>query len=218
MTIYEKLLKVQLELKAPKGQINKFGGYNYRSCEDILESLKPLLDKHKLALLISDSIVSHGDRNYIKAKATLINIEDGEKIETTAYAREELSKKGMDASQITGSTSSYARKYALNGLFAIDDTKDSDFTNKHGKDLEMPSNIEQASEVTINFGKHEGKTLAEIYKSDRNYFYWLAKNSKEDIVKKSCAMMIAAVNKNSTTPTQQQIGDVEEVHKPFNEG
>ena len=115
----EKIAKIQRELKAPKNQYNKFGGYKYRNCEDILESAKPLLNG--LVLSISDEIVLVGTRFYVRATAT---ITDGENTySATAYAREEESKKGMDASQLTGSTSSYARKYALNGLFCIDDTR-----------------------------------------------------------------------------------------------
>lgn len=126
MNIYEKLMNIQKELKAPKGQFNKFGGYKYRSCEDILEAVKPLLAKYKTTLVISDELENIGERYYIKATAKLINIEATESIENTAYAREEENKKGMDGSQITGTASSYARKYALNGLFNIDDTKDAD--------------------------------------------------------------------------------------------
>lgn len=138
----KRLIEIQQELKAPKGQRNNFGNYNYRSCEDILEAVKPLLKKQGLALIISDEICNIGERYYIRAVAQLF---DGEKThdnliaETVAYAREEESKKGMDASQITGSTSSYARKYALNGLFAIDDTKDADATNTHGKPDKKPN-------------------------------------------------------------------------------
>lgn len=136
MNIREKLLNIQKELLVPKKQYNNFGKYNYRSCEDILETLKPLLEKNKCTLIIKDDLVYIGDRYYIKATATLADIEDTEgKIETTAYAREEENKKGMDGSQVTGSTSSYARKYALNGLFCIDDIKDSDTTNKQVKKL-----------------------------------------------------------------------------------
>ena len=125
----QKLIAVQAALKAPKSQRNNFGNYNYRSCEDILEALKPLLKQEGLLLTISDSIEFIGNRFYVKATAT---VTDGEKeVAVTAYAREEETKKGMDGSQITGAASSYARKYALNGLFAIDDTKDADCTNKH---------------------------------------------------------------------------------------
>ena len=133
MGVYQALLNIQSELKAPKNQFNQFGKYYYRNCEDILEAVKPLLKKEGCTLYIQDEIVKIDDRYYVKAKVTLVNIESGETISTTAYAREEESKKGMDSSQVTGASSSYARKYALNGLFCIDDTKDSDTTND-GKD------------------------------------------------------------------------------------
>lgn len=128
-----KLNKIQTELKAPKGQMNKFGNYRYRSCEDILESVKPLLAEHKCVLPISDKVNLIGDRYYIESTATIIDCESGESYSVTASAREEEAKKGMDGSQVTGASSSYARKYALNGLLDIDDTKDSDATNTHGK-------------------------------------------------------------------------------------
>ena len=128
----KELIAIQSELKAPKNQKNKFGNYMYRSAEDILEAVKPLLKKYSCHLTISDEMVALGERYYVKATATIAK--DGNYESTTAYAREEESKKGMDASQLTGSTSSYARKYALNGLFCIDDTKDSDFTNTHGEE------------------------------------------------------------------------------------
>lgn len=135
MNIYEKLLKAQVELKAPKGQYNNFGKYKYRSCEDILEALKPVLDKLKLTLFIKDDVIEVNTRNYVKATIILVNTEKPDEIiETSALAREEETKKGMDGSQITGASSSYARKYALNGMFMIDDTKDSDSTNTHGKE------------------------------------------------------------------------------------
>lgn len=127
MNIYEKLLKVQTELKAPKGQYNSFGEYKYRSCEDILEAVKPLLDKNKLTLTLTDTIVPASEtRFYLKATAKVIDIESGETIENTAFARESDEKKKLDNSQLTGVASSYARKYALNGLLLIDDTKDAD--------------------------------------------------------------------------------------------
>ena len=124
----KELLQIQSELKAPKGQFNAYGKYKYRSCEDILEAVKPILKKNNCTLLLSDSLIYVGERYYIKATATLINAE-GKSVSTEAYAREEETKKGMDASQITGASSSYARKYALNGLLCIDDNKDSDTTN-----------------------------------------------------------------------------------------
>lgn len=124
----EELKKIQQELKAPKNLTNKFGGYKYRSAEGILEAVKPLLGKNNCVLTISDDVVMVGDRIYIKAIATLTN-KAGASISATAFAREEEAKRGMDAAQLTGSCSSYARKYALNGLFCIDDTKDADALN-----------------------------------------------------------------------------------------
>ena len=134
--IYNKLSKVQTLLKAPKNQRNTFGGYNYRSCEDILEAVKPILANNGLSLILTDEVVAVGERIYVKATAKVFDLDadNVDPIVVTAFAREEETKKGMDGSQITGASSSYARKYALNGLFNIDDTKDSDATNTHGKD------------------------------------------------------------------------------------
>ena len=134
MNVYEKLLLVQSKLKAPKGQYNNFGRYSYRSCEDILEALKPLLVEAKAIVNVSDEVKLIGDRYYVEARATFIDVETGDIVDARALAREDETKKGMDLAQVTGSVSSYARKYALNGLFAIDDNKDPDSTNKHGKD------------------------------------------------------------------------------------
>lgn len=130
MNINEQLAEVQSKLKAPKNQRNNFGNYNYRSAEDILEAVKPLLHGQGLTLTIDDEIVEVGGRVYVKATATVTNNE-AQRASATAYAREPEDKKGMDLAQLTGATSSYARKYALNGLFAIDDTKDADATNTH---------------------------------------------------------------------------------------
>lgn len=124
--VYGKLLSIQKELKAPKNQYNSFGRYNYRSCEDILEGVKPLLNKYKATLFVSDSLELIGTRFYVKATAKFVDTESGETVESSAYARESEEKKGMDSSQVTGATSSYARKYALNGLLLIDDNKDAD--------------------------------------------------------------------------------------------
>jgi len=149
MSIYAKLAVIQQNLKAPKSQTNKFGGYKYRNCEDILQAVKPLLGD--LVLNLSDTIEQVGDRYYIKATAS---INDGkESASVTAYAREEENKKGMDASQITGSASSYARKYALNGLLAIDDTKDAD--------SQPPS----TGDVTKLVTKAQAKKLADLIES-----------------------------------------------------
>lgn len=140
MNIYEKLLNIQNELKVPKNQFNKFGNYNFRNCEDIMEAVKPLAMKYKAVLVVTDKIVQIGDRFYVEATASLYDIETEIEayISNKSYAREENEKKGMDGSQLTGSASSYARKYALNGLFNIDDTKDNDsITNEEHEKQEQ---------------------------------------------------------------------------------
>lgn len=139
MNVYEKLTQIQSKLKAPKNQYNSFGKYNYRSCEDILEGLKPLLSEVKAIVVLNDEIIQIGDRYYLKATAKFIDCNSGESVEVSSLAREDENKKGMDLAQVTGSVSSYARKYALNGLFAIDDTKDSDSINTHDKELKKES-------------------------------------------------------------------------------
>ena len=133
LNIHSKLQGIQSSLKAPKGQTNKFGGYAYRSAEDILTAVKPLLAEWNCTLVITDDVVEVGGRVYVKAAAVLADTEGEYTIQANGFAREAETRKGMDDSQITGSASSYARKYALNGLFAIDDTKDADATNTHGK-------------------------------------------------------------------------------------
>jgi len=160
--LLEKLIKIQSTLKAPKNQRNNFGGYNYRSCEDILEAVKPLLAENGLILTISDEMVMLGNRYYVKAEAVITDGTD--KIINCAYAREEETKKGMDASQITGAASSYARKYALNGLLCIDDTKDADATNDHGK-LEKPKKDEHASVDTTKNDEIVRKKVEECKRS-----------------------------------------------------
>lgn len=143
----EKLLNIQSKLKAPKNQKNTFGGYNYRSCEDILESVKPILKEEEVILTLSDDIVEVGGRIYVKATAALA---DGtNKIETSAFAREAESKKGMDEAQVTGAASSYARKYALCGLFAIDDGKDPDSLN-NSAEYTKPVKSAQKKEIYKN--------------------------------------------------------------------
>ena len=135
MNVYEKLMTVQTKLRAPKGQYNQFGHYSYRSCEDILEALKPLLAEVGAIVNVSDEVKLIGDRFYVEATAMFLDCETGDSVVARASAREDETKKGMDLAQVTGSVSSYARKYALNGLFAIDDNKDSDATNTHNKDI-----------------------------------------------------------------------------------
>ena len=147
MNVYEKLMTVQTKLRAPKGQYNSFGKYSYRSCEDILEALKPLLGEVGAIVNVTDEIKLIGDRYYVEATASFIDIETGERMIAKASAREAETKKGMDDSQVTGSVSSYARKYALNGLFAIDDNKDADSTNTHSKEIKSnmtPTGITEA--------------------------------------------------------------------------
>ena len=157
MKIILQLQKVQTELKAPKGQYNSFGKYKYRSLEDILEAVKPLLAKEKMTLTIADTIENIGDRYYVKATATLTN-EDGETYINTAYARESDTKSGMDTSQITGASSSYARKYCVNGLFCIDDTKDSDTSELREEqtnrtELERKQLLKKAESLGANLPK-----------------------------------------------------------------
>ena len=147
MNVYEKLIKVQAELKAPKSKYNSFGKYKYRSLEDILEGVKPLLEKNKASLVIADSMEQVGDRYYLKATATFIDTENGENVSNSALARESADKKGQDDSQITGTASSYARKYALNGLLLIDDTKDADTDEAH---VEKEARAEKAKDDEKN--------------------------------------------------------------------
>ena len=142
MGIYEKLMIIQQDLIAPKNQYNSFGKYNYRSCEDILEGLKPCLKKVKAVVTISDEIIEISGRHYVRSTAYLHDTESDAYVQNSAYAREEESKKGMDASQVTGSASSYARKYALNGLFCIDDVKDADTRDNRQKDAEQQKSFE----------------------------------------------------------------------------
>ena len=156
-----KLMNIQQELKAPKGQYNDFGKYAYRSCEDILEAVKPLLRKEKIVLTISDELQYIGNRYYIKATATLIDTESEAIISNSAYAREEETKKGMDGSQITGASSSYARKYALNGLFGIDDNKDSDTTNIQSKE-EKEDKKASPKQIELIQKYYQGKNLTKL--------------------------------------------------------
>lgn len=162
-TIFASLSKIQQELQAPKNQRNSFGNYNYRSCEDILEGLKKCESFQGLSIIITDEIVQVGERYYVKATATLHN--DTESVSNTAYARESEDKKGMDSSQVTGATSSYARKYALNGLFAIDDVKDADtqdnregtHTEKEKVDKDTCPHEHKVERVVLKEGKNKGR-------------------------------------------------------------
>lgn len=198
--VLDNLLRIQKELKAPKNQRNSFGGYNYRSCEDIMEAVKPLL--MGCVLLVSDDIVLIGERYYVKATAMLT---DGENtISNVAYAREALDKRGMDESQITGATSSYARKYALNGLFAIDDTKDADATNTHGKDKvdefkknataekrQETANYKEFQKTGVIVEKKQTKTLEERYELAKSF---LANQTEESYNKLTASYRESVVN------------------------
>lgn len=200
MKVYKKLMEVQNALKAPKSQYNKFGKYNYRNCEDILEAVKPLLKEHQATIVISDEIVLIGERYYVKATCKFIDIEDGSVIENSALAREELTKKGMDSSQLTGSTSSYARKYALNGLLCIDDTKDSDTTNTHGKDDNSNNNSsvkeslveEKHTKAIYAVCKAKGISEAQLNKSLKKDY---GKDSKKDLTMKDFRHLMDRLNK-----------------------
>lgn len=159
----KELIEIQSKLHAPKDNRNDFGKYNYRSAEDILENVKPILKEVKCTLILEDEIIMVADRIYVKATARLQN-STGEVEEASAFAREEETKKGYDAAQITGSASSYARKYALNGLFCIDDTKDPDATNTHGKETTELDDIlaeirsaKNESELKAAWNKHKDK-------------------------------------------------------------
>lgn len=188
-----RLRKVQTELKAPKGQTNKFGGYRYRSCEDILEAVKPLLDKYSLVLTLSDDIEFVEGRHYVKAIATLMDIYSDKTLTTSALAREEESKKGMDGSQITGASSSYARKYCLNGLFNIDDTKDSDATNDGSNQQEKPKSKQPlATKAQVDYLKsyrngimikwikeHKGRPIEELTEVEAKGFIEALKRKEE---------------------------------------
>lgn len=185
--IYEALMKIQSELKAPKNQRNNFGGYNYRSCEDIMEAVKPLLLKNGVVLTVSDDMSVVGNRVYVKATATLSDGEDV--ISNSAFAREAEIKKGMDDSQITGATSSYARKYALNGLFCIDDTKDADATNTHGKDEKTPA--EKAKETKEANQKSFEEAFAKMYAYFKGNPVW-----GYDMEQRFNEMMKKAMSKN----------------------
>jgi hypothetical protein len=169
ISIYSKLLSIQNELKAPKNQYNKFGNYNYRSCEDILEAIKPLCLKYGAVVLIDDYVSQIGERFYVKAKVSLIDIDTQEEVYACAYARESENKKGMDSAQVTGATSSYARKYALNGLFCIDDTKDVDtqeYQEKKQTNNNQSKNINNYEQVGIE----QATLLGEIDKRVEELF------------------------------------------------
>ena len=222
--VYKKLLNIQQKLKAPKGQFNDFGKYRYRSCEDILEEIKPHLARENAILYFTDKIESVGNRNYIRTELHFVDINSGEELINSAYAREEEDKKGMDGSQITGASSSYARKYALTGLFAIDDTKDSDTTNKGDEkpvkeystkkepvnDEIKQTTLRNAGDFIFPFGKNKGKSIKQIYgeEKDKEYGYldWCM---DADFVKQDIKDLIAQFLEDVDTGYDPELEEVE---------
>ena len=181
--VCEKLAKIQAELFVPKGNTNSFGGYNYRSCEDILKTVKPIANKNKCVVKLDSALTECAGRVYVKAIAKLFDLESGECLVASAMARESESKKGMDEAQITGAALSYARKYALAGLFCIDNERDADATNKHGKDEDEPHDTVSAQQLNAIYkeldrtGVSESKILDFIKKKK------LEEATQEDYVK-----------------------------------
>lgn len=167
LNIYEKLLNIQNELKAPKNQFNKFGNYKYRNAEDILEAVKPICLKYKAVINVRDTIIQVGDRYYVESTAYITDVEKpAEYIENKACAREEESKKGMDSSQVTGATSSYARKYALNGLLCIDDTKDTD-----SEEYQKRSNVKSAEKSETMITDKQKELIISKFKKEEILSY-----------------------------------------------
>lgn len=207
--IYEKLSAIQQELKAPKGQYNSFGKYKYRSCEDILEAVKPICAKHKTALVLLDDIREVSGRFYVVAQAQLHDCESDNTVTSTAFAREPDEKKGMDDSQITGTASSYARKYALNGLFCIDDTKDADTDEyKHQQDkkpskAEMDAfNAQYKRDVEKNTCKDCGKPIYPVTHGGKSYSVAeIAENARKTYKAPLCWACMMARRKANESPT-----------------
>lgn len=199
MSIHSKLMEIQNKLKAPKNQYNSFGKYKYRSCEDILEGVKPLLKETGCTLILSDEVIAVADRIYIKATATLTDAETNESVSNSAMARESLDKKGMDDSQITGTASSYARKYALNGMFCIDDTKDADtdeYTasnnrqNSKSKSTPLTTKSKEALNTAIaEYVKASGTNINSVMKSLGEVTGKTAKEYTEEDAKKALAAL-----------------------------
>lgn len=167
MSIYTKLSAIQKELFVPKGQRNDFGKYNYRSCEDILQAVKPICEANGCVLMISNDMVSINDRIYVQATASLIDLETDTMIKSVAHAREESEKKGMDGSQITGAASSYARKYALAGLFCIDNEKDEDTTNEPDKKEKEEEKKASPTQIDILKATYTGDNLNKLLETQK---------------------------------------------------
>ena len=226
LSIEEKLSLIQSEIKVPKKQHNSFGNYNFRSCEDILEAIKPILSKYGVLILLSDEICVFGNnepviveeeyfneelkrimtkkniinaqRFYIKSEAKIVDVETSNSISNYAYAREEENKKGMDSSQITGTASSYARKYALNGLLALDDVKDADDPSMSkltdNDNQESTISLQEAENYIFPGGKCKGKKLKDVMVEDEDYIDWLVTNKKDNPTLKKCIEIIEQSN------------------------
>lgn len=216
--LYDKLILMQSELKAPKTNYNDFGKYSYRSCEDILEAVKPLCKKYRALLTLTDDIEVIADRVYVKARAILRDVDDyNTAIEVQAFAREPSEKKRMDSSQITGTASSYARKYALNGLFCIDDTKDVD-TNEYQKQTKDIKKLEKKVdkpkanitdiEKPMNFGKYKDKTWVEAYVEDKAYLNNLVETCKSDKGKKVYSGLIKQISDSFISVSDEEVEDI----------
>lgn len=205
--VLKKLLEIQVELKAPKNQYNSFGNYSYRSCEDILEAVKPLCQKHGCVLTLTDTVKQVGDRYYIEATAILFDVETAEMISSTASAREPQTKKGSDESQITGAASSYARKYALNGLFDIDDTKDADTEEKPVAPASKPTAQKSTAPAQT---KPINNTVKFISDAQRTRLFAMAKGH-EDIIRKELE------ERNISSTKEIPISAYEEICKKIEE-
>lgn len=216
--LYDKLILMQSELKAPKSNYNDFGKYSYRSCEDILEAVKPLCKKYRALLTLTDDIEVIADRVYVKARAILRDVDDyNTAIEVQAFAREPSEKKGMDSSQVTGTASSYARKYALNGLFCIDDTKDAD-TNEYQKQTKDIKKLEKKVdkpkanitdiEKPMNFGKYKDKTWVEAYVEDKAYLNNLVETCKSEKGKKVYSGLIKQISDSFISVSDEEVQDI----------
>lgn len=194
MSVYEKLANIQKYLFVPKGQKNDFGNYKYRSCEDILKTVKPLCESEKCVLFITNTLECIGSRNYVKATVRLVDLETGEDIEVTAHAREEETKKGMDGSQITGASSSYARKYALAGMFSIDNEKDSDATNDHKEMMQKSEQgkVLEEAQMKIEVMKLLNNATKEYIEGVCNHYHV---NRPNDMTLEQCKDFIENLNK-----------------------
>lgn len=206
MSIYQKLSNIQKELFVPKNQKNDFGKYNYRSCEDILQAVKPICEREKCVLFLSNDMECIGNRNYVKATARLIELETGEQIESIAHAREDEVKKGMDGSQVTGASSSYARKYALAGLFCIDNEKDAD-TNEYTKRQkeakeEKPDPVYLPTDDKVVTTEQWNKLASEMKRTGATDSYMCQMFNVEKLNDMTQFQVITALNKFKNTPSK----------------